>query len=256
MKDEASILKVRFTGEGISPGSFTAKELGELLIDLQKGMTAFAGFFGDKDWSDSDNILSLVNVEDTSNNLSFASNYPKANDGYSLMIKSANNKNLYGLPRGAFDGMKTISKLTKKKNCNAELSSEVVSENFAVITPKDTLVIPEEVYMRDTKDFYGEITRVGGVEPKVRFRTFGGSIHNGFATKQLAKEIAGMLYQTVKLKAEIKWLASSSEIEEINILDVEEFEVQSNAELFDELRDSLGDYSKKYGSDLKGLIND
>jgi len=237
--------------------SFTAKELGELLIDLQKGMASIAEQFGDKEWADSDKILSLVNLEDKSNGLSFASYYPAANSGYNLMIKSANNKNLYGLPRGAFDGMKAISKLAKKKNCNAELSSEQGSKKkYAVITPEDTLIVPKEVYMRDTKDFYGEITRVGGVEPKVRFRTFGGSVLNGIATKKLAKEIAGMLYQTVKLKAEIKWLASSSEIEEIKILDVEEFEVQSNTELFNDLRDSLGDYSEKYGSDLKGLIND
>jgi len=257
LKDEASILKIRFSGKGISPLSFTAKELGELLIDLQKGMSAFAEFFGDEDWKDSDQTLSLVSIENKSSSLSFASYYPSALEGYNLMIKSAKNKNLYGLPRDAFDGLKTISKLAKKKNCNAELSSEQDSEKkYAVITPEDTLIIPEEVYMRDTKDFYGEITRVGGVKPKVRFRTFGGSVLNGIATKKLAKEIAGMLYQTVKLKAEIKWLASSSEIEEIKILDVEEFEVQSNSDLFDDLRDSLGDYSEKYGSDLKGLIND
>ncbi|WP_428235198.1 hypothetical protein [Gracilimonas sp.] len=257
MKNEASILKVRFKGEGISPGSFTAKELGELLIDLQKGMASIAEHFGDKDWVDSEKILSLVNVEDKSNGLSFASYYPAADSGYDLMIKSANNKNLYGLPRGAFDGMKAISKLTKKKRCSAELSFEQDSENsYAVITPDDNLITPEEVYMRDTKDFYGEIIRVGGVQPKVWFRTFGGTLQDGIISKEIAPKVASKLYKTVKMKAEIKWLASSSEIEEIKILDVEEFEIQSNTDLFDDLRDSLGDYSEKYGSDLKGLIND
>jgi len=47
LKDETSILKIRFSGEDISPVSFTAKELGELLIDLQKGMASIAEQFGE-----------------------------------------------------------------------------------------------------------------------------------------------------------------------------------------------------------------
>jgi hypothetical protein len=252
-----SILKLRFEGKGITPWSFTAKELGELLIDLQKSMSSIAEHFGDKDWTDSDQILSLVTIENRSNSLRFASGYPKAPDGYALMIHAAKNKHLHGLPRNAFDGMMHISRLTKKKKCNAELSSESLADDIkAVITPDDTLIIPEEVLITDTKDFYGEITRVGGSEPKVRFRTFGGTLYDGVASKELTQKIAEMLYQTVKIKTEIKWEPSTSQIENIKIINVEPYEVQSNTELFGDLRQSLGDYSDAYGSDLKGLMND
>lgn len=249
MNKQHSKLKLKFAGKEITPRSFSARELGELLVDLQKSMAAFAEYFGDKKWSGSEKILSLINVENKSNSLSFASGYPKAKDGYALMIKAAENKHLYGLPRNAFDGMKRISALTKKKKCNAELSSESLPERkSAVITPEDTFIIPEEVLLTDFKEFYGEITRVGGSEPKVRFRTFGGTLHDGKASIELTRKIAEMLYQTVKIKAEIKWDPSASEIRGINILHVEPHEVQSNSELFGDLRQSLGAHSEKYGA--------
>lgn len=74
------------------------------------------------------------------------------------------------------------------------------------------------------------------------FRTFGGSVYKGAITEDLAEVIAGKLNQTVKIKAEAKWSVSPLEIEEIQILDVEEFELRPNTKLFDDLRASLGDY--------------
>jgi hypothetical protein len=249
LNKQCSILNLRFTGKGITPGSFTAKEVGELLIDLQKSMSSIAEYFGDKKWSDSDRILSLVEIQNRSNGLNFASDYPKAPDGYALLIQAAENKHLHGLPRNAFDGMKRISALTKKKHCKAELSSESLPEvKKAVITPEDTLIIPEEVLMTDIKNFYGEITRIGGSEPKVRFRTFGGTLYDGTASKELAQNIAKMLYRTVRIKAEVKWEPSAYQIESIKIIEVKLHEVQSNKDLFDDLRQSLGDFSEKYGA--------
>jgi hypothetical protein len=58
------------------------------------------------------------------------------------------------------------------------------------------------------------------------------------------------------MKAEVWWIASSDGFEEIKIVDVEDYDVQSNTGLFDELREKLGSYSEKYGSDLEGLINE
>ncbi|MEX0844176.1 MAG: hypothetical protein WD022_02800 [Balneolaceae bacterium] len=84
-------------------------------------------------------------------------------------------------------------------------------------------------------------------ERAVHFGTYGGCVYKGTITKDLAEIIAGKLNQTVRIKTTTKWSVSPLEIEEIQILELEEFELQSNTKLFDELRDSLGDYSNKYG---------
>lgn len=97
---------------------------------------------------------------------------------------------------------------------------------------------------------------MGGVEPRVQFKTFSGTTHHADVSKELARQIANKLYQTVKMKAEVRWIASSDGFEEIKIVDIEDYKVQTNAGLFDELRETLGSYSDRYGSDLEGVIND
>lgn len=256
MSKKDSILKLRFVGKGISPSSFTAKELGDLLIELQKGMSALVDSFGDSDWSENDQLLSLIEIKDESNGLFFSSNYPKAGQAYQQITKAANNKNLFHLPKESFGAIKLISKLTKNKKCNAEISYNSRAEKeFAVITPDDNLITPEEVYLKEIKEFYGEITRIGGAEPRVRFKTFDGKTLNGDLSKDLARGIAGKLYQTVKIKAEVKWLHSSSEMV-IKVLTVEDFKIQKNYELFENLRKSLGDYADEYGKNPDRLINE
>jgi len=62
----------------------------------------------------------------------------------------------------------------------------------------------------------------------------------------LAKKANEKLYQTVKIKADVRYIVSTFEIEEIKIIELEDYEVQSNTELFNNLRSSLGKYSNKY----------
>lgn len=256
MKSDSSILKLRFVGEGISPSSFTTKELGELLIELQKGMSAFADSFGDSDWSDNDHLLSLIEIKNQSNGLYFSSNYPHAKQAYHLITEAANNMSLYNLPRESFTGIKMISKLAKNKKCNAEISfSSGMNQEYAVITPDDNFILPEEIYLKDTKEFYGEITRIGGAEPRVRFKTFDGKTVNGDISKELAIKIAGKLYQTVKITADVKWVHNSSEME-IKVTSVEDFQVRKNVELFENLRQSLGDFANEYGNNPERIINE
>lgn len=257
MNNEKSILKLRFTGKSTSLADFSAKELGGLLIDFQESVIAIAQSINKEDLAESDDLISLNKVKNESAGYFFHSKHHTVDEAYSLMIQAINKKDLTGLPRASFPGFKHISKLTKEKKCTAELSYENGSTNkFAILTSEDHIITPEDVFLNDIKSYYGEITRVGGTEPRVRFKTFGGTTHNADASKELAKYSARKLYQTVKIKAEIKWLPSSSEIENMKILEIEDYEVRSNEDLFSELRNSLGDYSKKYGTDLKGLIND
>lgn len=254
MSTHNPILQLRFVGDHISPESFSAKELGNLLIDIQKSLSAIAGIGDD---ADETGLISLEKITNESTGLHFYSNRVAVNDACVRLIKAVDKKDFTALPRSSFEGIKHISKLAKEKKCDAELKNKTASTSAATtLKEKDVLIFPEDVILKDTKDFYGEITRVGGVEPKVQFKTFSGTTHHADISKELARHIANKLYQTVKVKAEVRWIASSDKFEEIRIVDVEEYKVQSNSGLFDELREAMGSYSEKYGSDLEGLIND
>jgi len=248
------ILQLRFIGDHISPGSFSAKELGSLLIDIQKSVSAIAGITED---GDETGLISLREIKNESAGLGFYSDRPPVNNACIRLINAVDKNDFTGLPRSSFEGIKHISKLAKEKKCDAELKNKTAKTSaFATIKESDNLVFPEEVLLKDIKDFYGEITRVGGVEPRVQFKTFSGTTHHADVSKKLAQQIANKLYQTVKMKAEVRWIASSDEFEDIKVIEVEDYEVQSNTGLFEELREALGSYSDKYGSDPKGLIND
>jgi len=233
------ILQLRFIGDHISPGSFSAKELGHLLIEIQKSVTAIAGITED---SDETGIISLKEITNESAGLHFYSNRPSANDACVRLINAVDKRDFTGLPRNSFEGIKHISKLAKEKKCDAELKNKT-SNSTAIATLKesDNLIFPEDVLLKDTKDFYGEITRVGGVEPRIQFKTFSGTTQHADVSKELAQKIANKLYQTVKMKAEVRWIASSNDFVDIKITDVEDYEVKSNAGLFDELRETLGE---------------
>ncbi len=254
MSNPALILELRFKGDHISPGSFSAKELGNLLIEIQKSVSAIAGIAED---ANETGLISLREIKNESAGLYFYSDKPSANDACVRLIKAVDKRDFTGLPRNSFEGIKHISKLAKEKKCDAELKNRTTETSAtAILKESDNLIFPEDVLLKDIKDFYGEITRVGGVEPRVQFKTFSGTTHHADVSRDLAQRIANKLYQTVKMKAEVRWIASSGEIVDIKITDVEDYEVKSNAGLFDELRETLGSYSDKYGSDLEGLIND
>lgn len=254
MNTQNPILQLRFIGDHISPGNFSAKELGNLLIDIQKSVLAIAGISEDVDETDA---ISLKEIKTESAGFHFYSNQPHVNDACIRLIKAVDKRDFTGLPRSSFEGIKHISKIAKEKQCDAELKNRTSKTSaIATLNENETLVFPEDKLLKDTKDFYGEISRVGGVEPRVQFKTFSGRIHHADVSKELAQQIANKLYQTVKMKAEVRWIASSDEFEEIKIVDVEDYNVQSNTGLFDELRETLGSYSDKYGSDLEGLMND
>lgn len=254
MNIQNPILQLRFIGDHISPGSFSAKELGNLLIDVHKSVTAIAGI--SEDAVDSE-VISLKEIKNESAGLHFYSNRPTVNNACIRLIKAVDKKDFTGLPRSSFDGIKHISKIAREKKCDAELKNGTNKTSaVATLRENDKLIFPEDILLKDTRDFYGEITRVGGVEPRVQFKTFSGTTHHADVSKELAQQIASKLYQSVKMRAEVRWIASSEEFEEIKIVDVEEYNVQSNTGLFDELRETLGSYSDKYGSDLEGLMND
>lgn len=248
------ILQLRFIGDHISPGSFSAKELGNLLIDIQKTVYGIAGITED---ADETGQISLGEIKNESAGLDFYSGQPSVNDACIRLINAVDKKDFTELPRSSFEGIKHISKLAKEKKCDAELKNNTTDTSaIATLKENDNLIFPEDVLLKGTKDFYGEITRVGGVEPRVQFKTFSGTTHHADVSKELAQQIANKLYQTVKMKAEVRWVTSSDDFVDIKIVDVEDYKVQSNSGLFDELRETLGSYSDKYGSDLEGLIND
>ena len=255
MNTQNPILQLRFIGENMSPGKFSAMELGNLLIEIQKSVIAITGTPNDD--VDEMGSISLKEIRTESAGFHFYSNQPHVNDACIRLIKAVDKRDFTGLPRSSFEGIKHISKITKEKKCEAELkNSTSTTSAIATLKENDNLIFPEYILLKDTRDFYGEITRVGGVEPRVQFKTFSGRTHHADVSKELAQQIASKLYQTVKVKAEVRWIAASDGYEEIKIVDVEDYKVESNTGLFDELRETLGSYSDKYGSDLEGIIND
>jgi len=83
------ILQLRFVGDHISPGSFSAKELGNLLIDIQKSVFAIAGISEDAVETD---LISLKEIKNESAGFHFYSNRPSANNACIRLINAVDKK--------------------------------------------------------------------------------------------------------------------------------------------------------------------
>lgn len=145
------ILQLRFVGDHISPGSFSAKELGHLLIDIQKSVLSIAGITED---SDENSLISLKEITNESAGLHFYSDQQSVNEASIRLINAVGKRDFTGLPLRSFEGIKHISKLAKEKKCDAELKNRTMNTTaIATLKESDNLIFPEDVLLKDTKDF-------------------------------------------------------------------------------------------------------
>lgn len=154
------ILTLRFFGNDVSPKNFSAKELGNLLIEFQDSVTSIVRAKVDSAFENESNPFNLCEITNESAGLNFASSYPEVDRGFGLFVKAVDSKNFTGLPRGSFAGIQRITKLAKAKNCNAEFSHHSGDTvNKTVLKPNDIHLATERYQNSGRKEeAYAEVT--------------------------------------------------------------------------------------------------
>jgi hypothetical protein len=207
-------LKVRFSGNNISPDKVSASEFAGIVVAYEKALLAVADkkYPGRKGLS----YISIVQVRHESLGIDVL---PSSND----VIEAADeiniaitNNTIHKLPFDAVVNLSTFQHFVDKYNCSAYLNG-IEGIASAEITPYTNLKINQSFFIKGETTIYGQVIRIGGSEPKVRVQTDDGKYFSVVTTAKNAKELSKHLYERIGVKGLARWKKENHELEEIKL---------------------------------------
>lgn len=236
---ESTLFEIRLVGEGLKPGQIRSKELAEV-IEVVEDMIASIVVHENPELKKENIIIGLAEIGNSSIGLRFAPNLEELTiPATHRLTQSVNNGDFSHLPSSVVNGLRKISSFTRKHECDAEFRSingEITV--LAVVTPKTEIPIPTPLVGETT--IYGTITRSGGAEPKVQFRTIDGELIHCKASEELARKAGARLYTEVALNGLASWNAVSYEIESFEIESIGDYKSTPLPVAFAEIRRIVG----------------
>ncbi|MCG8363164.1 MAG: hypothetical protein MJA27_07515 [Pseudanabaenales cyanobacterium] len=233
-------VEILLTGEGMSPGKIRSKEIAEV-IESVEDMIASMVVRDHPDLKKDTIVIGLKSIRQGSVGLEFAPNLAELTLPATRRITRSIAENDFGvLPSGAISSLRKLSAFTRRHQCNAEFFTQNGRlESLAVLTPETQ--IPDIYPLSGETSIYGEITRVGGAEPKIQFKTLDSQIIYCSTSKAIAKKAGIKLYTKVELRGLAEWNSETFEIENFHVIDISDYEKTSPSEAFEELANLIGD---------------
>lgn len=237
----SELLEIHFTGENISPENI---RIGEIAVILESLENVLLSVILEQHPALTKEALTigLHNINHGSLGLQFTSQLPE-------VVTPAFHKVAEAVIAGVGDGFSKESNdnfekiLNFVKRHDAQADFIVVnghSETIATLT--SSFVIPKPTYINGQTTIYGQIVRVGGVEPKVEVKTISGQTIFCPFDVSLASELGALLYQLAGLNGLAKWDAQTFEIQEFRVTSISNFRDTSVVEAFQSLTEIAGEY--------------
>lgn len=218
MKNNNTIFILRFYDNEVSPESFSAKELGQLLINIEESIKSIVeSKFPEGDPEEVK--ISLIDIENKSESLKFAINGEKTtSDAFVYWGKSIKENTYTDLPDKAYCGFKYVYSLMEKKKCRSELIYK--NEQIYDLSYDYKLVKQENVLVKSDLSIYGELIKIGGEHSKAWFELTDGQKIDFSITKEQAEELSPSIYKTIGLKGNAKWNVKTHHIVSFKLYDV------------------------------------
>lgn len=239
------MMEIRFAGKDIFPETIRAKELADILANIEESLTAIILKENPK-VSAEEIIIGLVNIEEGSAKLRFKSSLQAlALSAFTLLSSSIVANDFTKIPLTTIKSVRAISDFTKKRNCIAEFRAYADSDNpSASLTPSSEIIIPEIYQLTGETIIYGKVIRVGGITPKVGVKLSDRQTVYCDVKEDLAKEIGHKLYSWVGLSGIAQWNTEDYSLDSFKIEKITEYkEVPLSKSLF-ELSSVVGKYLK------------
>lgn len=232
-------VEILLTGEGMSPGKIRSKEIAEV-IESVEDMVASMVVRDHPELKKETIVIGLKNIREGSIGLEFSPNLLELTLPATRRITKSIQENDFGiLPSNTINSLRKLSAFTRRYQCNAEfLEQNGRVESLAVLTPETK--IPDIYPLSGETTIYGEITRVGGAEPKIQFKTFDEQVIYCSTSRAIAKKAGTKLYSKVGLYGLAEWNSETFEIENFHAIDISDYEEVPLSEAFDELADLIG----------------
>lgn len=248
MNPNDNIFTLRFWGDNneINPESFSAKELGSIIIAFEESIRAII----DNSFpsvNQDDVRISLVSIENKSESLAFAlDDLPETIQALRVFSKSVQNKTYTSLPDRAYSGLRVIHNTVNNKSCNAELKYK--SEKLFTLFPNTELIKPESVNIESDGIIYGELLKIGGDKPRAWLRLDDGTTFSFGLSKEQVENLSPNMYKPLALKGKRKINTVTDNIVGFKLYDIVEYKPFNTYNAIKELRsitngfwDTLGD---------------
>jgi hypothetical protein len=186
--------------------------------------------------------VSLTGVEDGSTVLAFSPNLPLLTIPAIEELADAIRRNVFfDLPAAAVESLRDIVSFVKAKNATARLRLGSHEQAWEVAITRDLNVFVSTELTGHTT-LYGEVLRLGGLEPKVEFKPINGKVLFCAATRETVLRLREHLYEQVAAHGLAVWDATTLEVTKFEIQDFDPFSAQRTTEAFAELREQYGRY--------------
>jgi hypothetical protein len=233
-------VELLLTGEGMSPGQLRSKEIAEV-IESVEDMIASVVIREHPELKKEPIVIGLKGVRPGSIGLEFSPNFVDLTLPATRRIGKSISANNFGvLPINAINSLRRLSAFTRRHQCNAEFFTQNGQlESLAVLTPETK--IPDIYALSGETTIHGEITRVGGAEPKIQFKTLDNKVIYCDTSKSVAQKAGAKLYTKVELQGIAEWNSETFEIESFHVTDIFDYEEVTPSEAFQELATLIGD---------------
>jgi hypothetical protein len=253
----SDILEIHFVGENISPENIRIGEIAVILDAIENVLLSVVA--QEHEGLTKENLtIGLHSVNAGSLGLQFTSKLPEVvTPAFEQVAVSIRNRTIENIP---FESIKHFEKiLSFVKSHQAQADFIVIngkSKNLATLTADFEL--PKPGFISGETTIYGEIVRVGGVEPKVEVKTISGKTLYCPFEFELASQLGALLYQLVGLDGDARWNTQNFEIEDFRVTGISDFRNTPLVEAFQSLSEVAGIYYSdlddvtSYIADLRG----
>jgi hypothetical protein len=247
MSSTNNIFKFRFYDNNITPESFSLKELGKLLINVEDSVKSIVDLQYPN--INVENVkLSLINIENKSESLNISTlDSPKeAIDSFLYWGESIQKESYVNLPDKAYEGYKFVHNIIEKKQCKAEIT--YIDKQLFDISYSTPFVKQEEALINIDTMIYGELIKIGGDHAKAWIQLTNGSNLNFQTSKEDAMKLSPNLYKMIGLKGQAKWNPKSNYISAFKLFDILEYKQGNVANAFKKLREITSGEWDKYNT--------
>ncbi len=236
------IIEFRFEG-AISPKTVSLKELGDLLVNLEN-------FFIPLMLKENPSLkrneikISLVEIREGSYNLGLdSSQREELIKAYIFASVTIENQKWKNLPVPSLKAMKDIITFAQKYDCETKIVPQE-KELSAVVLPKNLTFTSFQI--KEVRSLCCKIIRVGGKTPSAQVEVpgFQGLVPVELENENLAKQLAGRLYEFVRLEGELWWDFDEHKIVRFKAWNFEPFEPFKRAETLQKLSKEVASYLK------------
>jgi hypothetical protein len=237
----SGLLEIHFTGENISPENIRIGEIAVILDAIENVLLTIVSE-DHQGLSKESLTIGLHSVNAGSLGLQFTTKLPEiVNPAFYKVASSIQTGVGDSLSPESLHHFEKILSFVKKYQAQADfIVINGRSETLATLTPD--FEIPKSIYLNGQTTIFGEIVRVGGVEPKVEVKTISGkTIYCPFEFS-LASQLGSLLYKLVGLDGDARWDARTFEIEEFRVTSISEYRQTPLIDAFQSLSEVAGKY--------------